>query len=488
MYAGIDIGTSGVKIVIADEYGTVRASANRPLEVSRPRIYWSEQHPDLWWEAVVDCLDELAAGHPELTAQCAGIGLSGQMLGAVLIDRDDRPVRDCILWNDGRATEESRILLAAVPEIGRRVGCNPNPGFVAPKLLWLARNEPNVLDRTDCLLLPKDYVRLKLTGERATEPTDACGTHLMDVVGGQWADDLADAAGFSMDRLPSVCQSYDAAGELHGSLARRWKMPASVPVAAGAGDNMAGAIGVGVGNPGDVAISIGTSGVISAVDGDYHPIPDKAVITHRHAVPQTFLSMGVALAATACLDWAAGLLKTEAADFAGLAERIREPARIANAPIFLPYLSGIRTPHDRPQARGLLAGLDLETDAAQIAWAVLEGVAFHVRDSVDVQRAAGVPIETVQFIGGGSRSRTWGEMIATLTGLALNLPAGREVGASLGAARLAMTASGAAAAQTMLCRKPLSEGTIEPSAGLQPVLDERWSRFQDLLGSTIDNL
>ena len=488
VFTGIDIGTSGVKIVFTDENDQVHASATRPLAVSRPQLHWSEQHPDLWWEAVVECLDELAAEHPRAMARCAGIGLSGQMLGPVLIDRDNRPVRNCILWNDGRAVDECEILLAAIPDIGLRVGCNPNPGFVAPKLMWLARHEPHILDQTDCVLLPKDYVRLKLTGERATEPTDAGGTHLMDVVSSRWEDDLANAANITADRLPSVRSSHEAAGELTASLARRWGMRSEIPVAAGAGDNMAGAVGVGVGEPGDVAISIGTSGVICAVDGNFQPIPDKAVITHRHAVPRTYLSMGVALAATACLDWAAGLLGVSPAELAGLAADIDDPVRIANAPVFLPYLSGIRTPHDRPQARGLLAGLDLETDAAQVAWAVLEGVAFHVRDSIDVQRAAGVPIESVQFIGGGSRSRIWGEMIATLTGLTLNLPAGREVGASLGAARLAMTAAGFAAPNVLLCRKPPSDGVIEPSAGLQPLLDERWARFQQLISGTVDLL
>ena len=484
MYIGIDIGTSGVKIVVVDDGEQVLASASHPLEVSRPCLHWSEQHPDQWWEGVVACFDKLHATHRNLLAETRGIGLSGQMLGPVLIDRRNRPVRTTILWNDGRAVEEANALIAAVPDIGERTGCRPNPGFVAPKILWLRKYEPDVIKKTNCILLPKDYIRLKLTGERATEPTDACGTHFMETRTGEWAPDLVDLAGVATEWLPPVLAATDAGGCLLPDLAARWGLPKQTVIAVGAGDNMAGSIGVGVGNPGDAVISVGTSAVMCIVDAGYHPLPDKAVITHSHAVPGTFLSMGVVLSATSCLDWAATLTGRNAADLAHAAEGVWENGRVMDAPIFLPYVNGIRSPHDMPEARGLMSGLDLATDAAMIGWSVLEGVAFHIAEGFGAQRAAGIDVKHLQFIGGGSRSRLWGEMISTLIGLPMFLPIGREVGASLGAARLGRVASGDGAIIKTLCLKPRHEGRIEPNAKLSPLLAERFHRFRDIFSRT----
>ncbi len=488
IHAGVDIGTSGVKIVLVDDDEQVLASASRPIAVSRPQPTWSEQHPDLWWEATLACFDALRADAPETLTRVGAIGLSGQMLGPVLVDAADRPLRPTILWNDGRAVAESEAIAARLPGVGERTGCSPNPGFGAPKLLWLRRHEPEVLDALDCILLPKDYVRLRLTGERATEPTDAAGLHLMEVRTGEWAEDLCAVAEVDPAHLPPVVTPGDPAGRLRGELAERWGMGRGITVAAGTGDNMAGCIGVGVGNPGEAVISIGTSGVMSIVDGTFRPIPDKAVITHGHAAPGTFLSMGVVLAATSCLDWAAALTGRGAAELAQAAETLRATGDPANAPVFLPYVNGIRTPHDRPQARGLMLGLDLSTDVGAIAWSVLEGVAFHVAEGLATQRGRGIDVTHVQFIGGGARSRLWGEMIASLVDVPLDLPVGREVGASLGAARLAMVAAGRGSATAILCRKPPTEARIEPDPALAALLAERYARFEAVQSRVLDLL
>ncbi|MCP4200060.1 MAG: hypothetical protein GY762_23205, partial [Proteobacteria bacterium] len=353
-----------------------------------------------------------------------------------------------------------------------------------PKILWLRKYEPDVIRKTNCLLLPKDYIRLKLTGACATEPTDACGTHFMETRTGEWAPDLIDLAGVETDWLPPVLAASDPGGRLLPELAERWDIPKKTVIAVGAGDNMAGSIGVGVGNPGDAVISVGTSAVMSIVDAEFHPLPDKAVITHSHAVPDTFLSMGVVLSATSCLDWAAALTGRNAPDLAYAAETVWKNGRAMDAPIFLPYVNGIRSPHDMPEARGLMLGLDLATDAAMIGWSVLEGVAFHIAEGFGVQRAAGINVEHLQFIGGGSRSRLWGEMIATLIGLPMYLPIGREVGASLGAARLGRVASGDGTLFETLCLKPRHEGKIEPNSKLSPMLAERFHRFRDIFSRT----
>lgn len=479
MHIGVDIGTSGVKVVIIDETNAVLASASRTFQVSRPHPLWSEQHPDLWWKGVVACFDQLGEKQAELLRQTRGIGLSGQMLGPVLIDQQNIPLRDTILWNDGRAGEEARELINALPGIGERVGCLPNPNFGAPKILWLQKHEPEVLAGTDCILLPKDYILLKLTGERKTEPTDACGTHFMEALTGEWAPDLMALAGVKQNWLPPVIAPYDIGGTLKNELAERWGIPYNTVVAAGAGDNIAGAVGVGVGNPKDAVLSVGTSAVMSIVDDSYRPLPEKAVFTHPHALPNTYLSMSVVLSATSCLDWAAHLMGRKAADLAHEAENVFTDGRIAEAPVFLPYVNGIRTPHDMPEARGLMLGIDLRTDAAMIGWSVLEGVAFHIVEGYFAQRDAGIEVESLQFIGGGSRSRLWGEMIATLTGIPMDLPRGREVGASLGAAKLARVASGDMEIAD-LCAKPAAEVRILPNPKLQPILQERFAKFKDV--------
>lgn len=488
MYIGIDIGTSGTKVAVVDEAERIVALAKRSYGVSSPRPFWSEQSADLWWTATVECFDDLAGDHPDLMGQVRGIGLSGQMLGAVLLDRSELPVRPVILWNDGRAVAETAAFIARLPDVAARVGSQPNPGFVAPKLLWLARHEPSVFERVRHIMLPKDYVRLKLTGRRATEPTDACGTHLMDARTGHWAPDLCEAAGVSIDRLPEVIGSTDVAGTLLPDLARRWGMHKSVVVAAGVGDNMANAVGVGVGRPGDVVISLGTSAVASIVDNQFRPIPDKAVLTHRHAVPGTFLSMGVVLSATSCLDWAAALVGRTAPELAGLAENVWREGVVAKAPVFLPYVNGIRTPHDMPLARGVIIGLDLGTSPDMLGWAVLEGVAFHLKDAIDAQRAAGLAVEHVMLVGGGAKSRLWGDMIASLIGMPLDLPAGREVAASLGAARLAKVACGDGDLSETLCHMAAPESRLSPRPELEAVLLGRLDAFRSVFSRLKDVL
>ncbi|MEM7443018.1 MAG: xylulokinase [Pseudomonadota bacterium] len=484
MFLGIDIGTSGVKATLIEDAERIHASVTRPIHVDRPHPHWSEQHPDLWWREVVACLDQLAAEEVSAMASVRGLGLSGQMLGTVLLDKEDRPLRSCILWNDGRAVEECRDLLEADPEHGKRVGCNPNPGYMAPKLLWLSRHEPEIFSQIDGVLAPKDYINLKLTGRRVTEPTDACGSQLMDVVTGTWAQDRCDAVGLSIDVLPEVVQACDVVETIKPDLAGRWGLRPSIVVAGGMGDNMAGSIGVGVATPGQAVISIGTSGVISVVDAEYHPMPTSAVMTHQHAMPGTFLSMGVVLSATSCLDWAAEMIGLQASELAGLAERVSKEDRIDQAPIFLPYVNGLRSPHDLPQARGLMMGLDLSTDHAALGWAVMEGIAFHFHDALNAQLDAGIVLDEALLVGGGARSALWAEMIATLLDMPLGLPVGREVSAAIGATRLARVAAGEGSPEEILAARPVIERIVEPNAELASPLLKRFEQFEDLFQRT----
>lgn len=476
---GIDLGTSGIKCVILEDATVVVGQAARRIATSIPVVGWSEQNADDWVRTVFSCLDELAQNHSDKMASVVGIGLSGQMLSALLLDKDQKPVRPAILWNDQRAIAECAELEAKVPDIGRRTNGTPDPGLTAPKLLWLAKHEPHVLDASRMLLLTKDYVRLALTGEIASEPTDAGGTQLLDCATGMWDAQLCQAAGWNMDHLPPLTHAWEAAGGLRPKLAKRWGLQPGLPVAAGAGDNMGSTLGAGAATPGDAVLSIGTSGVACMVDDAFHPGPERAILTSAHAAPDTFLSMGVVMSATASLDWTARMGGIKAADLAGKADTFTANGSLTEAPVFLPCLNGIRTPANIPSATGRMEGLHPGVDIAMLGYATLEGVAFQFADSVAAQRSVGVRPERFLAVGGGSRSELWLRLLATAINETLTLPNGADNAGPAGAARLAMVASG----QSIdLLAQPLAVGsTVEPDPSLRPVLHERKLRFDRLM-------
>ncbi|PLX44125.1 MAG: xylulokinase [Hyphomicrobiales bacterium] len=473
VWAGIDMGTSGIKVALFDDGESLLAAASRRIEVQRLHPGWSEQSPAMWWDNVAACFDELAADQPGLMARLAGIGLSGQMLGLVLLDETHAPLRPAMLWNDQRALAECDELLRRVPDIGRRADGAPDPGLIGPKLIWMARHEPDILARARMLLLPKDFVRLQLTGTILSEPTDGGGTMLMDNASSTWDPELCRALDWDMARLPEMVNPWDEAGQLRADLAARWGTPARVAVAAGTGDNMACTIGVGAAKPGDVVITIGTSGVVNAVDGAFHPAPEAAVLTAPHAAPAAFISMGVVMSATASLDWLANLTGSSAAALAGEAEHYGSGGNWDSAPLMRPSLSGIRTPHNRPDVAGLIDGITLTSDRAAMAFAVMEGVAYQVADCAAAQQRAGVAFDNIRLVGGGSRSKLWGEMIATLLNKPITVPDGAALAANLGAARLGRIAAGGA--ETDLLARPL------PIAAEWQARDEWRTRLQDRL-------
>lgn len=440
VYAGIDLGTSGIKIALVDDAGDCLAQVSRPCPVDRPQPGWSQQDPDSWWQVTLTLFDQLHIEHPNLLARLRAISLSGQMLGPVFLDASDRPTTPCILWNDQRSIAECKVLSARVPDIGWRTNGQPDPGFGAPKILWLAAHDPDVLERADVMMLPKDYVRLCLTGERATEATDASGLMLMDCATRRWDDVLLSAVGWSRDRLPDLLPSHAAAGALKHTLRQRWSIPQDVTVAAGCGDNYAGALGVGAGRAGQAALSIGTSGVLSAVDDRFRPAPDSAVLTTPHAVPDTFLSMGVVMSATQSLDWIAGLTQTSVAELmAGVTVRLNQKGP-DGFPVARPSLTGVRTPDNRPEAGAAFAGITAVSDKYDLTYAVIEGVAFQFFDCFRAQRDNGVPITDIKAVGGGTKSHLWTQLIATLCDTTLKVPENGDIAACLGAARLAKAA------------------------------------------------
>ena len=435
LFLGIDLGTSELKTLLLDEQGRVVRSASAPLTLQQDRPGWSEQDPRAWWLACVDCLDRLCA--QGFGARVRSIGLSGQMHGAVLLDAARELIRPAMLWNDTRSEEQCEPLRRALDGFERLAGNLAMPGFTAPKLLWLRQHAPRDFERVDLVLLPKDYLRLMLSGEAATDASDASGTLWLDIGRRDWSPALVQAGGMRLDQLPAVLEASAAAGTLRGELAERWSMPRGVVIAAGAGDNAAAAVGTGATSPGQGFVSLGTSGVVFVATDRYQPDPASALHSFCHALPGTWHQMSVMLSAAECLRWVTRLSgqPDEARALAGAARL--DAAQRAGAPLFLPYLGGERTPHNDARARALFQGLGHEHDAAALAWSVIEGVSFGLRDGLScMPEALRARVGVLDLVGGGARSELWAQLLADVLEIPLRVRADAAGGAAVGAARL----------------------------------------------------
>ncbi|MBB2752038.1 UNVERIFIED_ORG: xylulokinase [Rhizobium aethiopicum] len=475
MYLGLDLGTSGVKAMLIDGDQTIIGSANGSLDVSRPHSGWSEQEPSHWVRATEEAVAGLKAKHPKELAAVKGIGLSGQMHGATLIDAADKVLRPCILWNDTRSHVEAAAL-DADPRFRALTGNIVFPGFTAPKLAWVEKHEPDVFARIAKVLLPKDYLRLWLTGDYISEMSDSAGTSWLDTGKRAWSSDLLAATHLSREQMPALVEGTEQAGTLRSELAAQWGISGDVVVAGGAGDNAASACGMGTVSDGAAFVSLGTSGVLFAANGSYLPKPESAVHAFCHALPNTWHQMGVILSATDALNWHSGVTGKSAADLTGeLGETLKAPTGVT----FLPYLSGERTPHNDAVIRGAFIGLEHESSRVVLTQAVLEGVAFAIRDNLEALRSAGTGISRVTAIGGGSRSHYWLGSIATALGVPVDLPAEGDFGAAFGAARLGLIAA-TAADPIAVCTPPVTSGTIEPVSALSGAYEDAYRRYRAL--------
>ena len=475
MYIGIDLGTSGVKAILLDEQGSVLASHTEKLTVSRPHPLWSEQDPEQWWQATDRAIKGLSQLHSLQGVK--SLGIAGQMHGATLLDKHQRVLRPAILWNDGRCAEECELLEAKVKTSRQITGNLMMPGFTAPKLLWVQRHEPAIFSQIDKVLLPKDYLRLRMTGDFASDMSDAAGTMWMDVAKRDWSDEMLAACHLTRDNMPALYEGCDITGKLLPSVASAWNMPA-VPVVAGGGDNAAGAIGVGMADAGQAMLSLGTSGVYFAVSEGFLSKPESAVHSFCHALPGRWHLMSVMLSAASCLDWAARL--TGLTTVPALISAAENADASADPIWFLPYLSGERTPHNNPQAKGVFFGLTHQHGPAELAKAVLEGVGYALADGMDVVHACGVTPESITLIGGGARSPWWRQMLADISGLQLDYRTGGDVGPALGAARLAQIAVNPDKPLSDLLPQLQLEQTHYPDADLHAVYLQRRETFRKL--------
>jgi len=477
-FLGLDIGTSSVKALLIDADQDVLAEVSAPLALSRPHPLWSEQNPDDWVEAVEAAVAAVRRHAPARFAALAGIGLSGQMHGATLLDAGGAPLRPAILWNDGRSFAECVELERRLPDFRRRASNIAMPGFTAPKLLWVAAHEPDVFARTARVLLPKDFVRLRLSGEAVSDMSDASGTLWLDIARRRWDDDLLAATGLSERHMPSLVEGSAVSAFLSPSIANAWGLGGRrIPIAGGAGDNAASAVGVGATAAGAGFVSLGTSGVVFSVTDRFVSLPERTLHAFCHALPGRWHGM-----AASALSWIAAAIG-RADDIGGCIDAAqafaRSPEAADGAPIFLPYLSGERTPYNDAEATGMFADLRAGHGMDALIYAVLEGVAFAFADGVDVLTEAGARPSASMLVGGGARSGYWGQMIADVTGLTIDLGQGAEAGAALGAARLGMLAAGAGD-EASVCGRPPIQRQFAPDAKRAARHAPRLRRFHAL--------
>lgn len=471
-YLGLDLGTSGLRALLVDGQGQPIGATERDYPLSHPHAGWSEQDPADWIAALDSAVEELRATYPQF-ADLRGIGVAGQMHGATLLDASDTVLRPCILWNDSRSHAEAAAL-DRTEKVRDLSGNIVFPGFTAPKLEWVRTHEPEIFERIAKVLLPAAYLNLYLTGDHVADMSDSAGTSWLDVGQRCWSDDLLALGHMRRDQMPRLVEGTEAAGTLRPALAQRWGLPNTVTVAGGAGDNAAAACGIGALNEGQGFVSLGTSGVLLAARDGYAPAPETAVHTFCHAVPGRWYQMGVMLSATASLNWFSRITGCKPADLtAELGPDLHRPGAVR----FLPYLSGERTPHNDSTARGLFSGLGSGTGRTEMTRAILEGVAFGLRDSFEALRATHASLDELIAIGGGTRSPYWLRLIATVLDTPLRLPESSEFGAALGAARLAMVATGQGDEESVMTPPHLS-APILPVPEARAAFDEAYGSFR----------
>lgn len=471
-FLGIDLGTSGLRALLVDDAGHPIGASEQTYDVKHPNSGWSEQDPADWIAALESAVAELRHSYREFVS-LKGIGVAGHMHGATLLDASGAVLRPCILWNDTRAHEQA-ARLDAMDQVRALSGNIVFPGFTAPKLEWVREHEPEVFAKVAKVLLPAAYLNHYLTGDYVADMSDSAGTSWLDVGKRDWSDHLLDAGHMRRDQMPRLVEGAEAAAELRAELRANWGLSGKVVVAGGAGDNAAAACGIGALDEGQGFVSLGTSGVLLAARDGYRPAPETAVHTFCHAVPGRWYQMGVMLSATDSLNWLARITGAKPSDLtATFGEDLQPPGRVR----FLPYLSGERTPHNDAEIRGSFTGLSADTTRDDLTRAVLEGVAFGLRDSFEALMATDAKVEQLIAIGGGTGSRYWLRLIASVLGVPLHLPSSGEFGAALGAARLGIVAATGAALEQIIVA-PQIRDTIEPDTSNRQALNDAYGAFR----------
>lgn len=478
LYIGIDLGTSACKLLLMDEGGAVLNEVSKEYPLSFPHPGWSEQDPENWWNAVLTGIPELLDGSH--AAQVRGIGCGGQMHGLVVLDQNDQVIRPAILWNDGRTARQVDYLnnMVGREKLSRYTANIAFAGFTAPKLLWMRENEPENFVKIRKIMLPKDYINYRLTGVHCTDYSDASGTLLLDVARKRWSEEMLNICGVTEGQMPTLYESYQAVGTLLPEISERLGLPGDVRVAAGAGDNAAAAVGTGTVGSGGCNISLGTSGTIFISSGEFGVDPNNGLHAFVHADGGWHL-MGCMLSAAACNKWLCEeILRTT--DYSAEQLDISDDRLGNNRVYFLPYLMGERSPINDTNARGAFIGMSMDTSRSDFVQAVLEGVAFAIRDSFEVARSLGINIPRSCLCGGGAKSPLWRKILANVLNIPLDLLQ-TEQGPGYGGAMLAMVACGAyASVQSAVAALVRVSATVEPDAAVAARYEMRYRRFKQI--------
>ena len=475
-YIGIDLGTSSVKLLLMDELGVIHQQVTREYPLEFPHPGWSQQAPEDWKDAVLSGLQELTANCDK--RQIAGIGTGGQMHGLVVLDRDDNVIRPAILWNDGRTAAQVDYLNEVIGKqtLSERTANIAFAGFTAPKILWMRENEPENFARIAKIMLPKDYVNYILTGVHCCDYSDASGMLLLDVAHKRWSKEMLDLCGITEAQMPALYESYETVGTLRPEIAQLLGFPENVKVCAGAGDNAAAAVGTGVVGDGGCNISLGTSGTVFISSKQFGVDPNNALHAFAHADGGYHL-MGCMLSAASCNKWLMDdILRTK--DYAGEQAPITDEKLGTNHVYFLPYLMGERSPINDTNARGAFIGMSMDTSRADMTQAVLEGVAFAIRDSVEVAKSLGIPLASSMLCGGGAKSPLWRRILANVLNMPLTIPAS-EQGPGMGGAMLAMVACGAYGSVAEVCQRLVTVSeTVAPDPEIAARYEARYQQFR----------
>ncbi|MCI8304119.1 MAG: xylulokinase [Lawsonibacter sp.] len=478
LYIGIDLGTSAVKLLLMDGAGSIKNIVSKEYPLEFPQPGWSQQSPEDWRDAVLGGIPELLQGFD--ASQVAGIGSGGQMHGLVVLDKEDNVIRPAILWNDGRTAKQVDYLNGVIgkEKLSRLTANIAFAGFTAPKLLWMKENEPELFARIDKIMLPKDYINYVLTGVHCTDLSDASGMLLLDVEHRCWSKEMLETCGVSEGQMPRLFESYEKVGVLLPGVARQLGLPEDVAVCAGAGDNAAAAVGTGTVGEGACNISLGTSGTIFISSEKFGVDPNNALHAFAHADGHYHL-MGCMLSAASCNKWLMeDIFQTQ--DYAGEQKDIT-PGRLGNNRVFfLPYLMGERSPINDTNARGTFVGMTMDTSRSDLTQAVLEGVAFAIRDSFEVAKALGIDIRRSKICGGGAKSPLWKTIMANVLNIQLDIPAS-EQGPGMGGAMLAMVACGLYPTVADACaRLVCTAETVSPDPELAARYERRYQQFRAL--------
>ena len=476
LYIGVDLGTSAVKLLLMDSDGKIQNIVSKEYPLYFPNPGWSEQRPEDWYDQTMEGIKELLQEADK--SKVAGISFGGQMHGLVILDKEDRVIRPAILWNDGRTGKETDYLNEVIgrEKLSQYTANIAFAGFTAPKLLWVRKNEPDNFEKIEKIMLPKDYIAYRLTGIHCTDVSDASGMLLFDVKNRRWSQEMCDICGISMSKLPQCFESYEPVGRVRPQIAKELGIPENVIVAAGAGDNAAAAVGTGTVGDNKCNISLGTSGTIFISSKNFRVDSHNALHSFAHADGSYHL-MGCMLSAASCNKWWMD-------EILGTGEYGKEQAAIKNLGrnhvFFLPYLMGERSPHNDPDARGVFLGMTMDTTRADMTQAVLEGVAFALRDSLEVAKSLGIHLERTKICGGGAKSPLWRKMIANILNLKVDAIESEE-GPALGGAMLAAVACGEYASVEEIADKVVKvTETILPGPELAQRYDERYAQFKEI--------